>query len=414
MGGTMKNFLALFSLSGVLAGALFVLVSDTAHAEVITHTPQEAGTIGYTAIRAPFYFWGLVPWRDGKLATRDGRARFAEISFTGRNGIGLSIRPLINFPMQPVDRHLSTAPEAGVIVTKSGDLYHVADIDSKKSKTYYFDGKSWWFVASLSYIMDTTKGLVNFIHRTNNVPEKLYYNIIYDPKNDVMVYQTPQGGEPIGLFYGFTPELFLGQHWIDNTTSEMVLYNWRTRSIVRNKLTDMLTTVKNTAMPTPYRNFHPQDRYLFAKTPIPEDKWIKITWDEDIERIALIPLDYLLPRGKEFAFDFVISADGKWATNFLRGYEGLFGENLYKRVFFHLDGRYPNGISMPILADAYYENPVSYDSFVEHPVFGWCLAEEWNNKEGGKEGLYLRLYKMSDVQEEINRQLLAKAKDVLH
>jgi hypothetical protein len=49
---------------------------------------------------------------------------------------------------------------------------------------------------------------------------------------------------------------------------------------------------------------------------------------------------------------------------------------------------------------------VYYGAFVEHPVYGTCFAREW--RRDGE--LYIRLYRMSDVLDEINRQLLEKAK----
>ncbi len=56
---------------------------------------------------------------------------------------------------------------------------------------------------------------------------------------------------------------------------------------------------------------------------------------------------------------------------------------------------------MPIFAEGYENYESDYGSFVEHPVYGMCYAKE--HYQG--EDLYLRLYRMSDVLEEINRSL---------
>jgi hypothetical protein len=117
-------------------------------------------------------------------------------------------------------------------------------------------------------------------------------------------------------------------------------------------------------------------------------------------------MDYLVPEAKRLD-DFYFSPDGKWATNFEY-------KDSYRRIFFHLDDRYPNGISMPIFTDGYYERWWHWGSFVEHPVYGLCYAEEEYLNNKGKEKLYLRLYKMDDVLEEINRQLLEKAEGVFN
>jgi hypothetical protein len=78
---------------------------------------------------------------------------------------------------------------------------------------------------------------------------------------------------------------------------------------------------------------------------------------------------------------------------------------LYKRVFFHLDGRYPNGVSIPVFTEDLQKWGPERASFVEHPEYGWCFAEEKYRVEKGKEKQYLRLYKMSDAVDEINRRL---------
>jgi len=70
-------------------------------------------------------------------------------------------------------------------------------------------------------------------------------------------------------------------------------------------------------------------------------------------------------------------------------------------------------MSLPILSEEYEGDNEPKKAFVKHPEYGMCLAQEWHKKEGNKDQLYLRLYKMSDVLAEINRQLLEKAKDVL-
>jgi hypothetical protein len=114
---------------------------------------------------------------------------------------------------------------------------------------------------------------------------------------------------------------------------------------------------------------------------------------------------YLIPSGNRLN-NFILSAEGEWSSSLVYGYSGLHNERLCKRAFFHLDSRYPNGISMPVITEDYEKSQWDYSAFVQHPVHGMCFAQEWH-KEGK---LYLRLYKMSDVLAEINRQLPEKDK----
>ena len=67
---------------------------------------------------------------------------------------------------------------------------------------------------------------------------------------------------------------------------------------------------------------------------------------------------------------------------------------------------------MPIFVNDFDEWHVEKGAFVEHPAHGWCFAEEKHRESNGSERLYLRLYKMNDVIEEINRQLLEKSNEI--
>jgi len=104
--------------------------------------------------------------------------------------------------------------------------------------------------------------------------------------------------------------------------------------------------------------------------------------------------------------DIIISSDGSWVTAKVTDYSeynsGDYNNTFLKtRVFFHIDNKYLNGISMPVFSDSREnaENTNNDDgAFVQHPVYGMCYAQEWHNEEG----LYLRLYKMDDVLTVIN------------
>jgi hypothetical protein len=363
----------------------------------------EAGTIGSIDIRSLGFFWMLCPWKKGTLVTMDGRARFAELSFVGRSRI--RITSLVNFPRERIDGILETAPEAGVCVVKSGAEYHIADISSRKTKSLV-PLINWRFSDGLPYILDSINGIILFAYFSldrhgDNMPS---YNIIYDAKNDRILYKSPDRGESISIGYGFSPEMALTTKQNSDNTQEVFLYNWKTREITRNELTERFTVLGIGTFLG--HNINLKGRFLF--TNIGEEKTIKLTWDENYEDVTVIPLDYMIPNGK-WLYRFTISANGCWATTFVGGYKGLYGESLVKRAFFHLDGLYPNGISMPIFADGYDKWHYEIGSFVEHPAHGWCFAEE----KYLNERLFLRLYKMSDVLEEINRQILEKANDLM-
>jgi hypothetical protein len=369
---------------------------------VIVNQPTEKGTIGYIDIPSPGFFWLLYPWKEGKLATIDGKGRFAEISFVGESGI--RITPLVDFPQhrRGLDRLLRVAPEANIFVTKSGERFFVADVAAKKTKSLV-PRVGWRFKVGVPVFLDPKNGIINFKYYASADYKKRpgsqpFYNVIYDAKNDRVLYKSPDAGDPFVLFYPLTPEWAMADIPNDDGIpgTKTILYNWKTHETAENELTKKLITPGLQSIWHPGENHNLEGRYLFADIPIPGRlicKKVKVTWDENYENVTVIPLDYLMPPEAEFWYDFYLSADGKWATNFFGGYRGLYGELLDRRVFFHLDARYPNGISMPIFIDGYHKNSWNYGSFVEHPAYGLCYAEEmWL---GGKE--YLRLYKMDDV-----------------
>jgi len=371
-------------------------------AQAIVNIPGESGTIGSIDIPAPDYFFMLRPWKKGTLVTMDEKARFAELSFVGDSRI--KIKALVDFPMERIDPVLRTAPEAGIIVTQSGAQKHVADISTGKTKSFT-PLNTWRYSEGMPNIFNPTIGLVRFsYYRERNVDDRLpWYNIIFDPKNDKTVYQSPEIGEDISFNFPFTDELVLTLKRNGDDTQEFIFYNWRTREITRNELTKKYTLMNLYEILRHDYNINIMRRFSFADIGVYGEvkKKIKLTWNENYEDVTVISLDYLIPKGLMLN-DFVLSADGKWATTFISGYEGLRGELLVKRAFFHLDNRYPNEISMPVIINEYDDDHPERGSFVEHPVYGWCFAD----RKDINEKRYLRLYKMSDVLAEIERLMV--------
>jgi len=66
------------------------------------------------------------------MTGKDGKARFAEISFIGKSG--MKIATLFNFPEEPIDRKFVTAPESNILITGVNKTYFIADTANKKTK----------------------------------------------------------------------------------------------------------------------------------------------------------------------------------------------------------------------------------------------------------------------------------------
>ncbi|MDR0322525.1 MAG: hypothetical protein LBI28_13580 [Treponema sp.] len=369
-----------------------------------------AETIGLHPIdiRAPKFFWLIQPWKQGKLATIDGWGRYAEISFIGANR--MRITPLVNFPRTQMDRKLLTWPEAGLIASTTAKMHHLAAVDDNKTKSH-IPLLSWVHREMNPVLLDFQEGFVGYsymLERNNNDTDITLF--IYNYKEDKMVYESPDGHTVLMILSMDDRHALSWQRILNEIKVEdkKIFYNWRTHEVVENDLTEALNRNSVDLVIRTLRNIHPGRRYLFGYSNTIRQT-VKVTWDEEYSDIKITPLNYLCPAtGMNFS-SFIFSTDGSWATTFVMGYRGLRNERLNKRAFFHMDERYPNGISMPIIAEDYEEYQWDYSAFVEHPVHGMCFAQEWH--KGG--GLYLRLYKMSEVLNEINRRLLETAEDVL-
>ena len=384
---------------------------------------NEIAPNGLTPIDIPAskFFWMIQPWRDGKLATVDGWGRFAEISFIGANK--MRVKPLCDFPRIQLDRGLKTWPKAGLIAAQTSDrMHHIAAIDDNKTKSH-IPNMTWLHYCLKPVLLDAKEGLVVYPYSYEDKDKLNDHQFIYNYREDRMVDSIQNPGYNIVIRHEINETYVLAgqrsivdQKRINNDIVDKrlidkdVFYNWRTKEVIENDLTNALNQNRIIATLGTNYNIHLGKRFLFGDSNITKTK-TKVSWDENYSDVKVTPLNYLYPDGKRF-YDFIISDDGNWASCFVGGYNGLYGEQLEKRAFFHLDELYPNGMSMPIIAEDYEEYIREYSAFVEHPVHGMCYAMEWEKTNGSRKKQFLRLYRMKDVEEEIKRQLLEKANEI--
>ncbi|GHT71331.1 hypothetical protein FACS1894110_24220 [Spirochaetia bacterium] len=332
------------------------------------------------------------------MATIDGWGRFAELSFEKNNRI--KIKPLIKFPGASLDEELITWPGANLLYAQAaGKMVFLADVGTGKRKAFA-PLLSWVHYDVYPALLDPQEGLFLFVYRDMD-EVSIHRTILYNYKTDTVVQE-----EDLDLYMEYS----IGGEWLfartilnDRETyegrtglKEMFLYNWKTKEIRRNKLTRTFTALN--MYEVNFENEHSlslQKRYIIGPSKQMR-KTVKLSWSEDYEDVTVLPLDYLLPQGKSFS-RFFLSYDGEWATTYVGSYRGLNNEALEKRVFLHMDSRYPGGISMPVYCEGYEEYDTDYGTFVKHPEYGMCYCREV--EKNGKR--YLRLYKMSDVLQEI-------------
>jgi len=244
------SILLLFSCKTQIDGINKKQTEKLSAGKVIINTPTEAGTIGSIDIPAPDFFWMLRSWKQGTLATMDGNARFAEILFVG--DYGFKVKALVDFPKQRIDRRLVAAPDSNLFIANSSTMFYIADVLNKKTKEYR-PVWNWRWNENIPKILDIENQIILFSYRASNRYRQSpgyqpCYNIIYNAKNDIELYRSPEEGEQISFYFPITKEIFLAIKYTitnNNRQQEYCFYNWKTKEITKNDLTKKLTDIGN-------------------------------------------------------------------------------------------------------------------------------------------------------------------------
>jgi hypothetical protein len=358
-------------------------------------------------IRTSFFWNKILPWRDGRLVTSDSRHRYAEISFVSRNRA--KIKPLVNFPrMEPWVLGFDTFPQAGLITSLMGvhreGAIHLAAIDDNITKTHK-PMSFWWAHNTVrTRLLDPDEGLIAYQYaidtqylndsQTANIGTSTY---IYNYKTDNMILEikNPVRGSIMdfpAMSFAIDNQYMLGAKWKSTETPrlrDVFFFDWRTYEIVRNDLTETMNQMGF----TPWRKaINLERRYLFADIEtqdyhqgeysyLPINRFYKISWDEHYSNITVNDISYMFEGWptKPGIISIDISPDGSWVSATIYSVSINHGgrTGYYKRMFFHVDDKYPDGISMPVFAVGYETLGIKGTAFVDHPVHGMCLALGW-------------------------------------
>lgn len=276
-----------------------------------TPAARVTGEIQPLDIKSNAFFWMLRPWKEGTMATIDGRGRFAELSFEKNNRI--KIKPLIRFPGASLDQVLITWPGANLLYAQSaGKMVFLADLGTGRSKAFA-PLLSWVHYNVQPALLDPQEGLFLFVYRDHD-DRTIHRTILYNYKTDTVVRE-----EDLDLYmeYSLDGEWLFARSMVKKGETyegrvllkEMFLYNWKTKEIRRNKLTETFTALDMVGVD--FENGHSlslQKRYIIG-TSRQMGKKVKLNWSEDYEDVTVLPLDYLLPQGKRFT-TFFLSDDG--------------------------------------------------------------------------------------------------------
>jgi hypothetical protein len=360
-------------------------------------------------IRTPFFWEEILPWRDGKLVTSDSKSRYAEISFSSGNRA--KIRPLVNFPRieEPYAIGFRTFPQAGLITRLEGrhrvSSMHLAAIDGNITKTHETMSRWWAYDTVRTCLLDPDEGLIAYQY----VIDREYLNdaqtakrgastYIYNYKTDTLVLEIrdPVRGSVTdfpSMHFAIDKQYVLASRWKSSELPfswDVFFFDWRTYEIVRNDLTEMASKMGF----VPWREtINLERRYLFVDLGnIGNDRLYKISWDENYSNVKINDISYMFEgwKYKPSRINIDISPDGSWVSATILDDNVNPGgrTSYYKRMFFHVDDKYPDGISMPVFAVGYETTAgIKGTAFVDHPVHGMCFAfgwQEWSALQIGR------------------------------
>lgn len=366
---------------------------------------------------SPCIFRKCLPWRVGKYITIDGWGNFATLEWVKdkkTNEDKLDVVPIVKFPSQRVSTTFFYAqPDTGWIWTKSNMKFLGYNADTKiscdfipvPSFTSWIEQVNSFSKYELLFSYESKELIVKCISNyTYNIETKQLKKIGED--SEILLWRQL---EPYGKIF-FVYEYFEYSKKLDKYIYRYFLYNLETKEKIENDLTKIMDKVFSTVSAA--TNF-----FISIKTKILVSKRyslikncpIVITWKDNYEEPKLFPLNILAPEDKTLEIK-AVSPDCKWIFTYICYYKGFYNESLCKVGFIKISNEYPGIASPLVILDEYVQKTYfNACSFIEHPEYGTCFICSYDN--GNKKET--RLYKMSDVQAEIDRILLEKAKSAL-
>ncbi len=109
-------------------------------------------------------------------------------------------------------------------------------------------------------------------------------------------------------------------------------------------------------------------------------------WDEEMEDISFTPIAPLVPEGYRIFKSWIVSPNGEWARAIIKSND--FKDKTYYTCFFHMDTKYPTGMSLGVMGTSSYKG---LGIFVEHETLGTLYIDkspDYSNE--------ITVYKMND------------------
>ena len=363
---------------------------------------------------APAMVWECEPWLDGTLVTIDGWGRFSTIEFgfdkTGKDAIKL--KPLCEFPKSVVTDNFWVFPESKTICVWDMLMMYVynQDLNEHDSLVPFLSRRGYFYKA---FQLNPDELLLGFDGNANIMRHIGY--ITYNMREKKTDANTPLHSEQLYFQLGKYSNKFIAAEKLRRNTSDVkfFMFDYETKERTDTELTKKMSELLS-------RRFYEDIKFNLDKRMIishasgsPHSVYFVLKWDENYENVKMFPFNFLVPEGKFIAEIQAVSKNFDWVLLMISGYEGLKGEPLSKYAFMKIDENNPALFSPLVILDEYRDpgNKWWYTSFFEHKQYGTCLFFTKEDKKQGKD--VSAFYKMSDVQKEIDKYLLEKAKSAI-
>jgi len=225
------------------------------------------------------------------------------------------------------------------------------------------------------------------------------YLIKYDCKND-------QLGKPGPLFTGYLFPIGNKEYlWCETFERSLLNVKWHIcnlefGNVRHNKLTDELTKKKITiwGQSTPVS---PKKRIMIGCLDV-EDKTIyySVRWNQDMSEVKIESLLLQKPKNGFLEERWLFSDDGCWLT---ANFSVLEPEEAFTRVFFHIDDKYPQGVSLPVFGEATENSMFDAGCFVNHLDLGPLYLDK--SPESDKT---VNVYRLNDIYKILAKMAVGK------
>ncbi|NLD93591.1 MAG: hypothetical protein GX639_13100 [Fibrobacter sp.] len=232
-------------------------------------------------------------------------------------------------------------------------------------------------------------------HIGNN---SIQYLIGYDCKNDKL---GERGKSFNGFIFPIGNKEYLYCETIEGSMSDV---RWHIcdleLNIRHNKLTDELTKKKiaTWGQSTPVS---PKKRMMIGCLDV-EDKtvYFSVRWNNDMSDVRIEPLLLQKPQNGFLERRWLFSDDGCWLT---ANFSVLEPKEAYTRIFFNIDDKYPQGVSLPVFGEATENIMFDAGCFVNHSDLGPLYLDKSPESDE-----VVNVYRLNDVYKVLANMAIGK------